>query len=195
VMMLVHLGQLEVASKVQNAWLKTLEDGVHTKDIFREGVSKQLVGTKAFAEAVIARLGQKPSILKPVEFHPTTKATSKTIAPFTAERKVVGLDVFIYENNRDPNVLGKKLEAIQSDGMKLISLANRGIKVYPKVSENVYCSDLWRAQYMAPEGQEVTLEQIVKLMGQLAAAKVEFVQTQHLCTFGGKKAFAASQGD
>jgi isocitrate dehydrogenase len=27
--------------KVQNAWLKTLEDGIHTYDIFKEGVSKR----------------------------------------------------------------------------------------------------------------------------------------------------------
>lgn len=195
VMMLVHMGQLEVASKVQNAWLKTLEDGTHTKDIYREGVSKKLVGTKAFADAVIANLGQKPAQLKAVEFKPNTKATTKTMPPFTAKREVVGLDVFIYEDNRDPNVLGKKLESIPVEGMKMVSLANRGIKVYPKVSENVYCSDLWRAQYIAPEGQTVTQEQIVALLKQLVAAKVEFVQTQTLCTFDGKKAFAASQGD
>ena len=34
VMMLNHIGQNEVASKVQNAWLKTLEDGIHTYDIY-----------------------------------------------------------------------------------------------------------------------------------------------------------------
>jgi isocitrate dehydrogenase len=33
VMMLNHLGQTAVAERVQNAWLKTLEDGIHTYDI------------------------------------------------------------------------------------------------------------------------------------------------------------------
>ncbi len=41
VMMLVHLGQIEAADRVHNAWLKTLEDGVHTYDIYKEGVSKE----------------------------------------------------------------------------------------------------------------------------------------------------------
>ncbi|TPW09024.1 MAG: isocitrate dehydrogenase, partial [bacterium] len=66
VMMLVHIGQTDVAEKVHNAWLKTIEDGVHTYDVFDERVSKEKVGTKEFAQAVVARLGQKPSTLKAV---------------------------------------------------------------------------------------------------------------------------------
>ena len=46
VQMLVHIGQAEVAEKVQNAWLKTLEDGVHTYDIFKDGTSREKVGTR-----------------------------------------------------------------------------------------------------------------------------------------------------
>ena len=68
IMMLNYIGQTKVAEKVQNAWLKTIEDGTHTYDIYKEGVSKQQVGTKEFAQAVIANLGSKPSILKAVEY-------------------------------------------------------------------------------------------------------------------------------
>ena len=56
VLMLVHLGMRETAGKVHNAWLKTLEDGIHTYDIFRDGVSKQKVGTREFGDAVIERI-------------------------------------------------------------------------------------------------------------------------------------------
>ena len=65
VMMLVHIDQTDVAERVHNAWLRTLEDGIHTYDIYTEGVSKQKVGTKEFAQAVVARVGQKPEKLKP----------------------------------------------------------------------------------------------------------------------------------
>ncbi|MCY7330186.1 MAG: NADP-dependent isocitrate dehydrogenase, partial [Saprospiraceae bacterium] len=68
VMMLNHIGQTEVAEKIQNAWLKTIEDGIHTYDIFKEGVSQQKVGTKEFAQAVINNLGQKPTTLKEVSY-------------------------------------------------------------------------------------------------------------------------------
>src|ERR687889_710761 len=63
VMMLVHINQPEVAERVHNAWLRTIEDGVHTYDIFTDGVSREKVGTKEFAEAVVARLGQSPQTL------------------------------------------------------------------------------------------------------------------------------------
>src|SRR5208282_5990520 len=56
VLMLVHIDQPEVAERVHNGWLRTLEDGVHTYDVFTEGISKQKVGTREFAGAVIERL-------------------------------------------------------------------------------------------------------------------------------------------
>jgi len=45
----IEFEEIQVAEKVENAWLKTLEDGVHTYDIFKEGISKENVGTKEFA--------------------------------------------------------------------------------------------------------------------------------------------------
>src|SRR5215203_3892864 len=68
VMMLVHVGLTEHAEQVHNAWLRTIEDGIHTYDIYDEKVSKQKVGTKEFAEAVSERLGQTPQILKPMKY-------------------------------------------------------------------------------------------------------------------------------
>ena len=59
-MMLVHIDQPDVAERVHNAWLRTLEDGIHTYDIYKERVSKQKVGTKEFAQAVVERVGQEP---------------------------------------------------------------------------------------------------------------------------------------
>src|SRR6202521_335373 len=61
VLMLVHINHPEAAGSVHNAWLRTIEDGVHTYDIFTDGISTQKVGTKEFAAAIIARVGQKPN--------------------------------------------------------------------------------------------------------------------------------------
>src|SRR6266511_5228331 len=68
VMMLVHIGQAAIAERVHNAWLRTIEDGVHTYDIYDEGSSKQKVGTKEFGKAVVQRLGKKPHTLKSVAY-------------------------------------------------------------------------------------------------------------------------------
>ena len=59
-MMLSCMGQDKTAQKIQDAYLKTLEDGVHTYDIFKEPISKIKAGTSAFTQAVIDRLGDKP---------------------------------------------------------------------------------------------------------------------------------------
>ncbi len=61
VLMLVHIGQPDVATLVNNAWLRTLEDGIHTYDIFKPSISKEKVGTKEFAAAIIERIGQQPA--------------------------------------------------------------------------------------------------------------------------------------
>ena len=38
-MMLVHVGQPIIAARLHNAWLRTIEDGMHTGDIYKEGHS------------------------------------------------------------------------------------------------------------------------------------------------------------
>src|SRR3990167_2474749 len=75
IQMLVHIGQADTASLIENAWLKTLEDGIHTGDIYSQTHSKQKVGTQEFARAVIERLGQQPSHFKPVHYQ--TRAYTK----------------------------------------------------------------------------------------------------------------------
>src|SRR5690349_22115468 len=83
VLMLVHINQPEAAERVHNAWLRTIEDGVHTYDIYADGVSTQKVGTKEFAAAVIARMGQKPNRLEPVSYArgPSMAAASTVSTP------------------------------------------------------------------------------------------------------------------
>ena len=67
--MMVHIGQPEVATTIHNAWLKALEDGAHTGvSFYKEGLSTEKVGTDGSAEAIVERLGQKPSKLKPVQY-------------------------------------------------------------------------------------------------------------------------------
>lgn len=51
-MMLVHIKQAEVAACIHNAWLATLEEGIHTADLHSTN-SQRLVSTNEFAEAVI----------------------------------------------------------------------------------------------------------------------------------------------
>ena len=87
VMMLVHIRQPQVAGRVHNAWLRTLEDGLHTYDIFTEGKSRQKVGTREFAQAVVDRLGQNPETLKPVAYQEHAAAPWAARSPINAPWK------------------------------------------------------------------------------------------------------------
>src|ERR1044071_5484889 len=151
VMMLVHIGQSDVAERVHNAWLKTIEDGLHTYDIYKEGVSKQKVGTKEFADAVIARLGQVPQILKAAKYQQAAGgnpagvgATPSKAAP---KKELVGVDVFLDWTAGSASELGEGLSMLNDDGLKLTLVSNRGVAVWPRGHAETFCSDHWRCRF------------------------------------------------
>src|SRR5258705_1395468 len=127
VMMLVHINQQDVAERVHNAWLRTIEDGIHTYDIYDERVSKQKVGTKEFARAVVDRLGQKPQTLKAVTYSrdATKTATTHTekVQP-ELKRELVGIDVSVAWPSRSPEQLSAGAKAGNGDGLALIMIDN-----------------------------------------------------------------------
>jgi isocitrate dehydrogenase len=190
ILMLVHIGQTDVAERAHNAWLKTIEDGVHTYDIYKEGVSKEKVGTKEFAEAVVARLGQVPTQLKAVKYNAAPPAESnKPIWTETvrAKKEIVGVDIFLQYNNRNANELASKVEAAGSDGLKLTMISNRGVKVWPNGLPETFCSDHWRLRYL--NDAPITHQQIVNTLAKLNAAGLDFIKIENLCTFDGVPGF------
>ncbi len=197
-LMLVHIGQPDVAERAHNAWLRTIEDGVHTYDIFQEGVSKQKVGTKEFAEAVVARVGKEPEKLKPVRYPKLAQESMKqtlTVYP-PSKKELIGIDVFVDWKDRNPVPLGQKIETLNGDGLKLLLLSNRGVKVYPGGFEETFCTDHWRARFKsATEGGVVTHKQIINLLARFEAAGFDFIKTEHLYTFDGVKGFVSAQGE
>jgi isocitrate dehydrogenase len=191
VLMLVHIGQPDVAELVHNAWLRTIEDGVHTYDVFKEGTSKQKVGTKEFAEAVAARVGQKPQQLKAASYskEPRQSAAHVLKTGAGAKKALVGVDVFFDWKKRDPQEFGKKLEQFNGDGLKLFAVSNRGTKVYPDGFHETFCTDHWRARYMG-DGS-VSHAQITALLDRAGKANLDFIKIENLYTFDGQKGFVA----
>lgn len=198
--MLNHIGQPEVAERIHNAWKVTIEEGIHTGDIFREERSKKRVGTDEFADAVIARLGKEPEILRPVKY-------AKEDRPFqidkhavtipTEVKELVGVDVFLdwVESDRDPNVLGKKLEEIAGGGaLQLVMISNRGQKVYPDGLPETFCTDHWRCRFQAPDESIVKHTDIIDLLQKLGDAGMDFIKMENLYTFDGEAGFSLGQG-
>src|SRR5713101_5187508 len=151
VLMLVHINQPEAAARVHNAWLRTIEDGVHTYDIFTEGVSTVKVGTKEFAAAVIERMGQKPNRLKPVTYkaRPAAPPVAASVDGVGAVTELKGIDVFVHWPSRNANSLAEAVGKLAGDRMTLQVIDNRGVKVWPAGMGETFCTDSFRCRYVA----------------------------------------------
>jgi len=198
VMMLLHVGLPKTATAVHNAWLKTIEDGIHTYDIFKEGVSVEKVGTKEFAKAVVERLGLKPSKLKAANYSENLRKDLAVELPVSQiekqKKELVGVDVFL-DSRENVDHIQKKLEKIVGD-LKLTTIGNRGAKLWPNTMAETFCIDSWRCRFMNPtKGKPITHEQIAALLKRFAEANVDFVQMECLCTFDGKSGFTVSQDE
>jgi isocitrate dehydrogenase len=194
VQMLVHLGQAQAAEAAHNAWLRTIEDGIHTYDIFEEGVSTQKVGTQEFAQAVVERLGQKPQQLKAVSYATDEEtATSSWTPKPPAKKETVGVDVFLHWRG-SPDDLGKRVEGANGDGVTLNMVTNRGVKVYPGGLPETFCTDHWRCRFMADGSAGITHKQIIRLLERVEGLGLDFIKTENLCSFDGEPGFSLGQG-
>jgi isocitrate dehydrogenase len=204
ILMLQHLGQLEAAEKISNAWRKTIEDGIHTGDIFKEATSVEKVGTTAFADAVIARLGQRPTQFAAVNFD------AANFSPIEVEayerpnptKVLVGSDLFIDDANISADALGEKLMGLSGHHLKLKMITNRGVKVFPYGLPETFCTDHWRCRFVHKDNpkdvtqmQEVTKVSIPALISKLLEAGVDVVKTENLYYFDGKLGFSLGQGE
>jgi isocitrate dehydrogenase len=197
IMMLVHIGQPEVAAKIHNAWLSTIEAGIHTGDIYKENVSKKKVGTREFADAVIERLGQVPHLFSTVNYQsaPRPIHAQNEIAKPKRKKELVGVDVFLDWDRGSAEDLGNVLSKITSEGLKLNMITNRGVKVYPNGMPETFCTDHWRCRYTGDNNSPVSHQQIISLLGKIQSAGYDFIKTENLCTFDGKPGYSVGQGE
>jgi isocitrate dehydrogenase len=195
VMMLNHIGKSEVAEKVQNAWLKTIEDGIHTYDIYKEGLSKEKVGTKEFAEAIIANLGAKPTLLKEVSYSNVgALSLPKYVKKPAKKKELVGVDLFVHWNHTNPDELAAKILEIATSNSNLSMITNRGIKVWPEGFSETFCTDHWRCRFKAKEGAKMSKEDIIQLLNNAVNHEIDVIKTENLYEFDGKPAFSLGQG-
>ncbi|MVO10465.1 NADP-dependent isocitrate dehydrogenase [Flavobacterium sp. TP390] len=195
IMMLSHIGQTEIAEKIQNAWLKTIEDGIHTYDIFNENVSTKKVGTKEFAQAVIENLGKRPIQLKAVNYaKDAVLHLPKYIKKTPQEKVLVGIDLFVHWNGTDPNEIARIMQGINTENKELTMITNRGIKVWPNGFEETYCTDHWRCRFKPTKGKVMFKNQILTLLTRAHEAKIDVIKTENLYEFDGIQAYSLGQG-
>ena len=197
IMMLVHIGQGDVASKVHNAWLKTIEDGIHTGEIYQDGVSTKKVGTAEFSAAVIERLDQEPETLKNADYSGVPAGGMK-LPPLKPQRVVdtkrIGVDIGInWSGTADE--LAEAVLACVTDNLELQMISNRGTKVWPDGRPETFCADNWRMRFQSRDDKEIKTSQVIALMDRLNQADLNFTKSVMLKTFDGKPGFTVAQGE
>lgn len=192
VMMLQHVGLPDHAAMIHNAWLKTLEEGIHTYDIFREGLSKEKVGTREFAEAIIEHLGQIPSNFKPVHYEKQKPLVFKDLAYVHREKKeLVGVDIF-FDHHGDVDSLASSLNSKKTP-LKLEQIFNRGVRVYPDKMPETSIVESWRARFYDPARKPITSEAILKTLQEFK--DLDVIKTENLYNFDGKPGYTVAQDE
>ncbi|HOJ03187.1 MAG TPA: NADP-dependent isocitrate dehydrogenase [Bacteroidota bacterium] len=194
IQLLVHLGEAEVARTIKHAWLCTIEDGIHTTDIYREGLSRAEVGTTSFTDAVIERLGRTPRKLESVQYRQggIHVQHTPTVRP---DKALVGVDVFLDwdERDRDPELLGAAMKGFGGEDFSLKMITNRGVKVYPEGMPETFRTDHWRCRFTALGA--VDGRAVAELLRRLAEAGYDVVKTENLYTFDGAAGYSLGQGE
>ncbi|MCZ8130383.1 MAG: NADP-dependent isocitrate dehydrogenase [Steroidobacteraceae bacterium] len=203
VMMLVHVRQPQVAARLHNAWLKTIEDGIYTAEL-QQGRLGRAFGSFDFASAVIERLGQAPAKLTPVQYAETPAAAPKPTYRRRppAKKEIVGVDVFVHAPEVSADYLAGRLQTLTHQpkpaGFQLQMITNRGVKVWPGGFPETFCTDHWRCRFVGvdAEGQPrpISHADIVALLHNLEDDRLDFIKTENLCTFDGEPGYALGQG-
>lgn len=195
IMMLNHIGKTSIASKIQNAWLKTIEDGYHTYDIYKEGVSVKKVGTNEFADVIISNLGQLPTQFKVVDFQESKGMNLPKYERKSPKKKdLVGVDLFVHWTGTDPDVLAKHIVEMNTQGIELSMITNRGIKVWPEGFSETFCTDHWRCRFKPTTKETITKNDIIALLTSAVQKNIDVIKTENLYVFDRKQGYSLGQG-
>lgn len=194
VMMLNHLGLQEYAELITNAWSCTLEDGIHTGDIYDEKVSTKRVNTTEFGDAIIERLGKKPNKLKVAEFEKNTRMQLKKYQRGPDKvKELKGVDVFVDWKGNKPDVLAQKLQKLNNE-LELIMITNRGVKVWPDGFKETFLTDHWRCRYETKSEDVPPKQSIVTILKKAIDEEIDIIKTENLYMFDGKRGYSLGQG-
>lgn len=212
VMMLVHLGQSEVANRIRNALYKTIEDGMHTPDVYNSATSKKKIGTKEFTKCVIANLGQKPTQLAVSNFSSASKKTEIAAeeSAYIAEKKsLVGFDLFIDWQQEFSELLAI-LKGMESDELEVKMISAKGLLLWPLSDQHMmpnYNKGLTVLRFIGKgisgkssneiidTEKTISHQNIIDMLAILNEKKFDFVKYEGLYLFNGKCGYTSGQGE
>ncbi|MCX7019110.1 MAG: NADP-dependent isocitrate dehydrogenase [Candidatus Sumerlaeota bacterium] len=193
VLMLNHIGQSGTATRIHNAWLRAIEDGIHTADMYKQGTSREKAGTREFAQAVVERLGENPRALKAADYaaeQPRQVKPPPTAQQPEVSKELTGVDVFLCWDKGSAAQLGGALTSAGTPALRLRTISNRGQNVWPHTSPDTFCTDHWRARFTRETGTgKLEYADIIALLDNVTRAGYEIIKTENLYDFDGIPGF------
>jgi len=189
IQMLVHIGEPSIASTIHNAWLKTLEEGIHTYDIFKENLSRKKVGTQEFGQAIVQNLGKFPVELKSVAYQQSLQSIEQNHQASSPKRRLVGVDVFIYHRGILEQFFAK-ISHINVGSLHLKMIANRGVCVWPNGQKETFCIEQWRCRFMSDENHLVSQNDMIQILHAFDHMQLDVIKSEFLYTLDGKPAYS-----
>ena len=214
VMMLVHINQIDAANNIRNALFKTIEDGVHTADIYDKKTSKLKVSTTEFTNEVIERLGQVPAKLPIAKFK---KLDNKKMADSKQSQKqevspaktLIGFDMFIDWQKTFPELISE-INEIESEKFEIKAISSRGLIMWPhidKYMEPKYPGGQTTLRFIAKnvvgkasnniinDKINVSAQNIIEMLNIFSKNNIEFIKIENLYHFNGNAGYSAIQGE
>lgn len=215
IMMLNHLNQNQCANLIQNALYRTIEDGIHTADIFNHEISKKLVGTKEFTKAVINNFNNKPTKFKIANYSPDKPSSSNHLnhnqlsSTTTVLKKLIGFDLFI-DWSQDFSQLLNSLKKLESEIFEIKMISAMGLLLWPLLDQHMmpnYNQGLTILRFIGKgitgkhshdiinSDLQITHKNIIEMLEILNQAQFDFVKYEGLYLIDNKPAFTSSSGE
>ncbi|MBI5273031.1 MAG: NADP-dependent isocitrate dehydrogenase [Chlamydiia bacterium] len=192
VQMLVHIGLERIAETIHNAWMATLEQGIHTYDIFKEGISKHKVSTTEFGAAVIKNLGKKPTQLQAVIYQQTKAPLRHSYVPTNPSRLLIGIDVFLYHRGTLEQFL-PRISSFPSSKLRLKMISNRGVSVWPHGQPETSLIEQWRCRFLSDRKESVSHNDLIQILHACDQTKLDVIKSEYLYHFDGKPGYSSSE--
>ncbi len=215
IMMLSHMGMYDKASLIHNALYKTIEDGIHTADIYQDKISKKKVGTKDFTSAVINNLGSNPLQLKRANFCKNSDDKSKKVLanknPIkeVQNKTLIGFDLFL-DYNKGLDTLINDLKKLESEIFQVKTISCKGLVLWPVSDKHMIpnsVSGLLTLRVVAKDATgrasniinnpkiNISHQDIINILQYFVQNNLDFVKLEGLYHFNGKAGYCANQGE
>lgn len=214
VMMLMHIGQVDVAIKIRNALFATIEDGFHTADIYDPKASKKKVGTKEFTDQVIERLGVKPKtlpelIIKDAGNSGVNHSYGQIKNSSLAKKVLIGFDLFV-DWQMELDDLITLINSIENEKLEIKLITAKGLVMWPLIDKHEKVNYPKGSTILRFIGKGITGKSsndivlsdksishydIINMLGVFATKGVDFIKYEGLYLFDGVPGYTSGQGE